>query len=139
MEFPEFLEIFMAEKLPMVNRPLLVQGQNTRVLDLMQEEAPFKYNLPFLIQDPYLASVEEGLALASQEKLLFLWYEEVRSDIMEGIRRIAHYLDEAMEEEEISQLAEYVDTWGTLSYLHFLVMWESQIKQFFDALAMLFS
>ena len=97
------------------------------------------YYLPFLTQDPYLASVEEGLALASQEKLLFLWYEEVRGDIKEGIRRIAHYLDEAMEEEEISQLAEYVDTWGTLSYLHFLVMWESQIEQFFDALAILFS
>ena len=74
------------------------------------------------MQDPYLASVEEGLALANQEKLLFLWYEEVRSDIMEGIRRIANYLDVAMEAKEISELAEYVDTWGTLSYLHFLVM-----------------
>ena len=75
------------------------------------------------MQDPYLASVEEGLALANQGKLLFLWYEEVRSDIMEGIRRIADHLNEPMEAEEISQLAEYVDTWGTLSYLHFLVMY----------------
>ena len=66
--------------------------------------------------------MEEGLTLAKQGKLLFLWYEEVRSDIMEGIRRIANYLDEPMEVEEIVELAEYVDTWGTLSYLHFLVM-----------------
>ena len=33
-------------------------------------------------QDPYLSSVEEGVSLAHQEMLLFLWYEEVRGNIV---------------------------------------------------------
>ena len=41
-------------------------------------------------QDPYLSSVEEGLSLAHQEMLLFLWYEEVRGNIVVLIWYIFH-------------------------------------------------
>ena len=41
-------------------------------------------------QDPYLSSVEEGLTLAHQKMLLFLWYEEVRGNIVVLIWYIFH-------------------------------------------------
>ena len=41
-------------------------------------------------QDPYLSSVEEGLILAHQKMLLFLWYEEVRGNIVVLIWYIFH-------------------------------------------------
>ena len=41
-------------------------------------------------QDPYLSSVEEGLSLAHQKMLLFLWYEEVRGNIVVLIWYIFH-------------------------------------------------
>ena len=64
MHFAAFFDIFMAEKLPMVNLP---KGEVKTWCSY---------------QDPYLSSVEEGLSLAHQKMLLFLWYEEVRGNIV---------------------------------------------------------
>merc|ERR1719334_475431 len=59
-----------------------------------------------LIQGPYLANVREGLA--NQDKLLLLWYEEMKRDLPQAIRRVSQYLGKSVEESEVSQLAEYL-------------------------------
>eukprot|EP00091_Calanus_sinicus_P011180 TRINITY_DN25397_c0_g1_i1.p1 TRINITY_DN25397_c0_g1~~TRINITY_DN25397_c0_g1_i1.p1 ORF type:complete len:318 (-),score=121.60 TRINITY_DN25397_c0_g1_i1:101-1030(-) len=62
-----------------------------------------------LVEDPYMAHVQEAVALKDNPHVKFLWYEDMKRDLPEAIRDVARFVGKELTEPEIAALAEYLD------------------------------
>jgi len=62
-----------------------------------------------LVQDPYLANVKEALDHQTSDKMLFLWYEDMKADLPKNVRNVAKFLDKSLTEDEVTKLVGYLD------------------------------
>ncbi|KAF7992188.1 hypothetical protein HCN44_001513 [Aphidius gifuensis] len=62
-----------------------------------------------LVNEPYWSHVQEAWCLRNQPNVLFLFYEDIRTNLYETIKKAAHFLDKTYSDEEIQSLACHLD------------------------------
>ncbi|KAF7992187.1 hypothetical protein HCN44_001512 [Aphidius gifuensis] len=58
---------------------------------------------------PYWPHVKEGWNLRNNKNVLFLFYEDIRMNLFETIKKVSHFLDKTYSDEEIQRLVCHLD------------------------------
>ena len=62
-----------------------------------------------LMYDPFFSHLEEAWGHRESENLLFIWFEEMKTDLRSVVERVSQFLDSPLSHDQTDQLLNHLD------------------------------